>query len=93
MAKANVFPEYLKDMLRKRHNMAIQSKALDAKIETWFRKNGLNDLDYFRAMEEDCIAGTEALTNIEYGEGEVDDCIFELEEAYIELKSKKGGAQ
>lgn len=82
MADKAKIPGYIKNKMRKRHKMA---RALSNEITKWFLDNGVNNEDLLRGMCESGN-GCEALTFIEYGEGEVEKVIAECEDWYREQK-------
>lgn len=83
----NSLPKYIKDALRKKDKLVREQNKIENIIEDFFNKEGIST-SYFTATAGTFEESTEALTYIDYGEGDIEDNIDEIERVYLIYKNK-----
>ena len=85
-------PNTIISKLKKYNDLCLASKKLFFEIEKFFHDEDM-DIEYFIATNNDDENNTEALTNISYGQGEIEENIKEIEKVYLYLKNKQNRKQ
>jgi hypothetical protein len=89
-------PEKLKNKLRQYYNANLKAKTLNDEVRALFCDYGM-DLDYFTASANEyednnaCKRNiqTEALTFIDYCEGDIEENIKDIEEVFVYQYNRK----
>lgn len=81
-------PAELKKLLKNIYKIGIKSRELNEKLNAEFEKYGL-DMDYFTGNTGNNDDSTEALTFIDYGEGDFQESFKDFERVFLYHMKKK----